>query len=337
MERSLYLASLGGFHVGANPLVGAVIVHDERIIGEGYHKKYGGPHAEVNALRSIYESDKNLLPNSEIYITLEPCNHHGKTPPCTEAIIKSGIRKVTLASIDPNPKMSGKSIKMLEENGVQVRHGLLTNEEKALNRKFIKNQKTRLPYVVLKWAQSSDGYMGKRGKQVWISNEMSKYVVHRWREEFDGILIGTETAIIDNPKLTNRRGFGRQPMRIVLDRKGRIPTTHHILSDEHQTTIFTCIDEYPSDKNKIVLEENDFTLQRILEEIFNLGVTSLMVEGGKLILQEFIKERCWDEARILYSRKSLSSGIRAPYIKGQKVQKTPLLGDNLLIVNRLNN
>ena len=338
MERCLYLASLGGYHTRTNPKVGAVIVYDNRIIGEGYHRAYGQPHAEVEALSSIYESDKKHLPTSEMFVTLEPCNHHGKTPPCTNAIIKSGIQKVTICNIDPNPAMSGNSITVLQKKGISVRLGLLSEQGKELNKKFILNHTEKLPYVVLKWAQSKDGFLTKKGEQTWLTNDVSRLAVHRWREELDGILVGTDTAIIDNPKLTNRRQIGTSPERFVLDRNERIPKTHELLCDPHPTFIITTKANYqiPIRKNLIIIDEEQWSLSTILTRILENGCSSLLVEGGRKLLQSLIHEDLWQEARILHSPKKIEEGIKAPHIHGRIKKKMDLSGDKILIINNLN-
>ena len=338
MKRCLHLAMHGSYHVGANPLVGAVISHDDRIIGEGYHKIYGGPHAEIEALRSVAREDRHLLKKSQLYVSLEPCNHHGKTPPCTDAIIEAGIPALTICNIDPNPRMSGISINKLKTHGVKIRHGLLENEGKEVNKKYFVNQSQGLPFIILKWAQSKDGFIGKKDQQVWLSNDQSKLQVHRWREEVDAIIVGTQTVIIDNPQLTNRRLHGRSPLRIILDRTGRIPKTAKVLSDAIPSIIFTTQNPYTNliqNKKIYTMDPADWELHSILRILFQHKVSSIMIEGGALLLRSFIKLNLWHEARIIHSGISVNNGIRAPLLSGKIKEKFCLDQDKILIINNL--
>ncbi len=340
MRRCFHLASLGSYHVKTNPQVGSIIVKDGQIIGEGYHQKYGGPHAEIEALRSVSPEHTALIDGSHIYVSLEPCYHEGKTPPCVDAIIKAKIAAVTISVKDPNPKTSGKSIQKLKDHGIDVHVGLLEAAGKSLIESFFVHQKLGLPFIILKWAQSKDRYIGKPDEQVWLSNEQSKLLVHRWREEIDAIMIGTNTAILDNPKLTNRRGHGRSPVRVVLDRYQKIPKTHHVLSDDHETLVYTTHEDYRA-QGKCVsihhLPEEDWSISHILKSIHQLGYAKLMVEGGKKLLSHCIKEQLWHEARIIQTDKIIGEGIKAPNLSGKIKGEMNVSGDNIFIISNLNN
>lgn len=338
MLQALTLAQRGGNQVGANPLVGAIIVYKDKILGSGYHAKYGEAHAEVNALNKVAQADLKYLAKAELYVTLEPCNHHGKTPPCTEAIIKSAIRKVTICNLDPNSLMQGKSIDYLRSKGIQVRTGLHQKKGAIVNRKFFINHQEQLPFIVLKWAQSADFFMGQKEKQVWISNETSKLAVHKWRGALDGILVGTNTALTDDPQLTNRLSTGGHPMRILLDRTRKLPYSSQLLSDEFPTLIFTTQQDnnlLGSNKDIIEIHEEEWDLRNIFSTLLKKGITSVLVEGGKKILNSCISEGLWHEARVIRSPKKLGSGIKCPNLKGKLIDKIDLNGDKLFIVKRL--
>ncbi len=339
MSRALTLAARGLGHVKTNPMVGSVIVYDGRIISEGYHEAYGGLHAERNAILNVSEYDRKLLPKSTIYVTLEPCNHHGKTPPCTDIILESGIPRVVICQTDPNPKMSGRSVTLLRDHGVEVITGVMEAAGRELNRAFLTQQKYRRPYVILKYAMSKDGYMGQKDKSVWISNEYSKAQVHKWRTEIDAIMVGTQTAVTDDPKLTTRLWPGRTPLRVVIDRQGRIPTSHQLLSDEHPTIVYTTQAAYTTlSQEKVVIripENPEAQLDYILRDLYQRSVGRLMIEGGKALLTSMIEQGYWDEARLIRSDNNLNKGIKAPVITGQIQEEYQLTDNNALIINRL--
>lgn len=340
MKRCFHLASLGSYHVKTNPQVGALIVNDSTIIGEGYHHKYGGPHAEIEALRSVSQSQQGLIAGAHMYVSLEPCYHEGKTPPCVDAIIKAKIASVTISVTDPNPLTAGKSIDKLTQHGIKVRYGLLEREGKELITPFFVHQKLNLPYIILKWAQSKDRYMGISDKQIWLSNQQSKLMVHRWREEVDTIMVGTNTAITDNPKLNNRRGHGRSPVRLLLDRYEKVPKRHHILSDEYETIVFTTHKDYIAHGKYVTIYhivEEDWSIEEILKKVYALGYAKIMIEGGKKLLKHCIKEQLWHEARVIHTEKIIGEGIKSPNISGRIKSKLHLSGDNVFIISNLNN
>lgn len=327
MQRCFELARLGGKYTQKNPMVGAVIVYQDKIIGEGYHKIYGNAHAEVNAFESIKPEDKQLLEDASIYISLEPCFHQGKTPPCVDTILQHNIKKVYISCLDPFEKVAGKSVEKLRANGVEVHTGISEKQGKNLIRKFIANTIEKRCYVILKFAQSKDGYIGKKDKAVWLTNTFSKTLVHKWRSEIDGIMIGTQTAITDNPELTNRLYTGDNPLRIILDRQNKIPATHKVLSDDYPSLIFTTDHSHSKRHSKECIVLQDWKLQSILQSLYERGIYSLFVEGGKTLLESFISEELWDEYRILTTDNNLDSGIKAPLIQAQKISQERLYTD----------
>ncbi len=339
MRRCFHLASLGSYHVKTNPQVGSVITRNERIIGEGYHKKYGGAHAEIEALRSVALEDRHLIKGAHIYVSLEPCFHEGKTPPCVDAIIDSGIKSVTISVKDPNTKTAGKSIAKLREHGIEVKDGILADQGKSQIEKFFVNQQLGIPYVILKWAQSKERNIGNGKEPIWLSNEQSKLMVHRWREEIDAIMVGTNTVLIDNPQLSNRRPQGRSPIRVVLDRHGRIQSEAYLLSDDQETIIITTKEKYEYkglNKRLILLKEDDWKLKTMLELLYSKGISNVLVEGGASLHKSLIREGLWHEARIIETQTSLPSGIKAPFLSGRISDSFALNHDKVLKINNLN-
>lgn len=319
MTRCLQLAKRAKGYVSPNPMVGAVIVCDGKIIGEGFHQQYGKAHAEVNAINSV--KNKELLKNATLYVSLEPCSHYGKTPPCAQLIIDNEIPRVVVAMLDPYPKVAGRGIRMLEETGVNVTLGVLEDEARELNKDFICSQLKKRPYVYLKWAQTKDGFIDKeRGKKdpkipTPISNDFTMMMVHKLRSEVAAIMIGTNTAIVDNPSLTTRLWAGHSPVRIVIDRLLKIPANYTILNNEVDTIVFT---EQPSRAEgktrwiQILFDEK--LLINILAELNKLNVNSLLVEGGASLLQSFINQGLWDEAFVEIADREFSKGVAAPNI-----------------------
>lgn len=317
MRRCFELAELGGNAVKSNPYVGSVIVHNGVIIGEGYHKEYGKNHAERNALENVPKEQRHLIPKSTIYVSLEPCNHTGKTPPCVDAILENEIKEVYISCLDPNPLMSGKSVQLLRDHGITVHTGILKDEGQKIISRFKKNLSGK-PFTTIKFAQSYDRYIGKRGKSVAISGNDTQLYSHKLRSEHDAILIGTETAIVDNPKLNCRAYPGSNPIRIILDRTERIPKTHHIFQDEIKSIFLTSEVQYnPLGKEMVIIENWD--LNFILKTLYSYGICSLMVEGGAKIIKWFVQERLWDEAHVYTSQIAIESGIRAPRISGNLI------------------
>lgn len=324
MERCLQLARKGEGFTKPNPLVGAVVVYNGRIIGEGFHRQYGRAHAEVNAIASV--KDDTLLRESTLYVSLEPCAHQGKTPPCAELIVAKKIPRVVVATGDPNPKVAGKGIEIMRRNGIEVVLGMFEQEARDLNRIFFTNQLYHRPYLILKWAQSSDGFMdhhrtpddGRR--PVIISNTLTHTIVHKFRTQVEGILVGTNTALLDNPQLTARKWFGEHPTRVVIDKENRIPANALLFDGSTPTIVFTAsAPSVPERKKHLKYIEIDFsedTNKQILERLYDENIYSLLIEGGPLLLNSFIERGMWDEAYVEIATRALHSGVKAPVIQG---------------------
>ncbi|MDR1646052.1 MAG: bifunctional diaminohydroxyphosphoribosylaminopyrimidine deaminase/5-amino-6-(5-phosphoribosylamino)uracil reductase RibD [Tannerellaceae bacterium] len=318
MARCIALAKHGGGKVNPNPLVGAVIVHKGRIVGEGFHRKYGEAHAEVNAVASV--ENPACLPESTLYVNLEPCSHHGKTPPCTELIIRNRIPRVVVACTDPYPEVAGRGIRRLREAGVEVITGVLEKEASELNRVFITSHTLRRPYIYLKWAQSIDGFIDRIRTDasippVLFSSPLMLQQVHKKRSEVMAIMVGTHTALLDNPSLTVRRWSGNSPIRIVLDRNLSIPSHYHLMDGTTPTLVFTTV-ERTSDNNVtyIPIDFSRNVLQQVLDHLYACRITSLLVEGGARLLTHFLQEKLWDEIQVETSPIRLVEGVKAPSI-----------------------
>lgn len=326
MQRCLQLAANGLINAAPNPMVGAVIVYQDRIIGEGYHVRCGEGHAEVNAIRSV--KDESLLPESTIHVSLEPCSHYGKTPPCADLIISKGIHRVVIGCIDPFPQVSGRGIKKLREAGIEVTVGVLENECKALIRRFVTFNLQQRPYITLKWAQSADGYLDiirSTGSPVILSTPLTSLHVHKLRAEHKAILVGRKTALLDNPSLTVRHWYGDNPLRLVIDRNLTLPLSLHLFDGQTPTLIFT-EEEHPSSENRtyITLDFNQNILPLILAELHQRKIQSLLVEGGAQLLQSFINSDLWDEAYIEQAQTPLYHGVEAPRIPSGHVKSQSL-------------
>lgn len=316
MRRCFELAKKGLGYVAPNPMVGAVIVHDGKIIGEGFHRKYGEAHAEVNAVNSV--EDKSLLKESTIYVSLEPCSHWGKTPPCAKLLIESQFKRVVISNLDPFPEVSGRGIKMLRDAGIEVVTGILEKEGYEINKRFFTFHTKHRPYIILKWAQSNDGFIaGKDGKQVMISTEETRRTVHHWRSEEMGILVGSNTAILDNPSLTVRYWHGKNPTRIVLDRELKVPKESKVFDSSAPTLLFTTKEATGYLENVKVIKMNtcqqQFDIEEVMTELYNQKIQSVIVEGGKQILESFLKLHLYDELRIETNKNlMIGEGIEAP-------------------------
>jgi diaminohydroxyphosphoribosylaminopyrimidine deaminase/5-amino-6-(5-phosphoribosylamino)uracil reductase len=335
MKRALELAAQGMGNVAPNPLVGSVIVYEDRIIGEGFHQRYGGAHAEVNAINSV--EDKSLLEKSTLYATLEPCNHQGLTPACTELIIANKIPKVVIATIDPNPLVSGKGIARLREVGIQVELGLLEEEARWMNRRFITFHEKQRPYIILKWAETQDGFMdilrenGETGSFA-ISGKEAKVMVHRWRTEEATILVGSRTVFIDNPQLTARHWEGKDPVRIVIDANLKVPRTHRIFEDRGRTIVFNRLETRPIFNIEYVqLNFAEEILPRIMDYLRYEKLSSVIVEGGAATLGRFLELGLWDEIRRFIAPMKLEAGLKAPIIEGSP-SETIQVGEDILEV-----
>ena len=327
MHRCFQLAKLGAGAVAPNPMVGAVLVHDNKIVGEGYHKKYGEAHAEVNCIDSVTEENKNLITKSTLYVSLEPCVHYGKTPPCADLIIKNKIPKVVIGCRDVFEQVAGKGIAKLKTAGIEVTTGILEKEAVELNKRFFTFHQTQRPYIILKWAQSFNDKIAASSKsglneRTLISNEYTNRLVHKWRSEEAAIMVGTDTALYDDPSLATRLWKGKNPVRIVVDMNLRLPSSLKMFDKKVKTIVF----------NKIKQQEEDdliyyrLAAENILEEIINalheMSIQSVIVEGGAKLLQSFIDAGLWDEARIITNRQMvIGNGIDAPDLKQSVLQK----------------
>jgi len=334
MRRCLELAAKGLGNVAPNPMVGCIIVHNDIIIGEGYHQKHGEAHAEVNAIASV--ADKNLLKESTVYVSLEPCSHHGKTPPCSNLLIAHKVKRVVVGCLDSNPLVSGKGIEKLRNAGIEVIIGILENESRELNKRFFTYHEKKRPYIILKWAQTKDGFISRISpftrEENWITNNESRKLVHTWRAQEQAILVGTNTALLDNPSLTVRLAEGKNPTRILIDKDLKVPVTNAIFNSEAETIVFTEMDQ--SNKNNISYYKIDFTkniIPQILDGLFHLKITSVIIEGGTHTLQSFIDQNLWDEARVFTAGNYFYVGILAPVILSEK-STSQIISNDLLTI-----
>ncbi len=332
INRCLELAKNGLGTTYPNPMVGSVIVYDSKIIGEGWHRKSGEPHAEVNAINSV--KDKSLLSKSTIYVSLEPCSYFGKTPPCCDLIIQHKIPNVVVGTVDPNYKVAGTGIKRLIENGCHVTVGILEEECNELNKRFFTFHHKKRPYIILKWAESLDGFIAPLTKEkqepVWISNPYSRQLAHKWRSIEQAILVGTQTVLDDNPKLNVRDWTGKNPIRIILDRTGKINEDYFVKDDKTKTIIITEQENLTFDENRIyesIIFDKQLT-EKIADISYKYDIQSIIIEGGKQTLQTFIDDNLWDEARVFIGNVSLNEGIKAPRLNG--ISKTTKIKDDQL-------
>ena len=317
-----------------NPLVGCVIVFENTIIGEGWHKKSGEAHAEVIAIESV--QNKELLSSSTLYVSLEPCSHFGKTPPCADLILKYKIPNVVIGTIDPNSKVAGKGIQKLKDSGVNVTFGILEKEGNELNKRFFTFHRKSRPYIILKWAESADGFISpinkSEQKPVWISNEYSRQLVHKWRSEEQAILVGTQTIIDDNPSLTVRDWVGINPIRVVIDRENTIDSSYNVFDNQAKTIVFSN-KEVTSNSDTIQYIKVDFdknSTQAIVDKLFENNIQSIIIEGGRKTIQSFIDAHLWDEARVFIGGINLNEGTKAPKINNTIYSKSYLKKDTLL-------
>ncbi|MBK8145205.1 MAG: bifunctional diaminohydroxyphosphoribosylaminopyrimidine deaminase/5-amino-6-(5-phosphoribosylamino)uracil reductase RibD [Bacteroidetes bacterium] len=315
MQRCLHLAQLGAGQVAPNPMVGSVLVHKNRIIGEGYHQQFGAAHAEVLCIQSVCEQDKNLIADSTLYVNLEPCSHFGKTPPCVDYIKQHQIPKVVIGCKDFSSKVNGMGIARLREDGVEVLKGILEKESKLLNRRFFYFEGQQVPYVILKWAESADGFIGKPKQRLKISNPFSDRLVHQWRAEESAILVGYQTAFQDNPQLNVRLAKGKNPIRIVLDRELELPSHLHFFDQSQETIVFNTLHNKSDAQIEYIKIGPENELEQMLEILGKKKVSSLLVEGGAKCLQQWVDANQWNEARVIKSAVYLHEGIAAPHLQ----------------------
>jgi diaminohydroxyphosphoribosylaminopyrimidine deaminase / 5-amino-6-(5-phosphoribosylamino)uracil reductase len=334
MQRCLDLAYNGIGNVAPNPMVGCVIVKDGEIIGEGFHQQFGKAHAEVNAVNSV--RDKNSLKGSTVYVSLEPCAHHGKTPPCADLLIDHKVGEVVIGCKDTFSEVSGRGIEKLKNAGIDVKVGILEKEARHLNRRFFTFHENKRPYIILKWAQTFDGYMDKMRKenapahQNRISCDLSIRLVHKWRSEESAIMVGTKTALNDDPQLNVREWTGKQPVRMVIDRSLKLPSNLNLFDNTLRTLIFSEEKEGREDNTEYVKISKSNVPLSICKELYNREIQSLIIEGGRKILESFIVEDLWDEARIITAPEIWNRGISAPGIPGAKLISKENVGEDIL-------
>ena len=332
LNKCIEIARLGMENVSPNPMVGSVIVHNGEIIGEGYHKRYGSHHAEVNAINSV--KDKSLLTESVLYVNLEPCSHFGKTPPCSDLIIKHKISKVVIGCVDTYSEVNGIGIEKMRNAGIDVIVGIMEKESKELNKRFFTFHEKKRPYIILKWAESKDGFIAPNNQTepFWMTSKESKKLVHKWRSEEDAILIGRITAEKDNPSLTVREIKGDNPIRIVIDKDLKLSANLNLFNSESETIIVNAMkSENQSNNSYTKIEFNNF-INNTLKELHKQKIQSIIIEGGTTTIQSFINKDIWDEARIFTTNKEINNGIKAPRINGKILSETKIDTDSLKII-----
>lgn len=335
MQRCITLAKKGFRHTFTNPMVGCVIVYQNRIIGEGYHQKYGEHHAEVNALNDVIDHDRSLLPHSTMYVSLEPCAHVGKTPACAHRIASEGIKNVVIGCIDPNPVVAGRGISYLKTQGINVTVPILKAECQKLLTKFKANL-NGIPYIILKWAKSSDHFISKQNTQTWLTNAYTNILTHKWRSEVEGIMIGKNTALIDNPSLDVRHYSGISPVRILMDTHLSTDQGLKILSDQNPSIVINSIKGLNDKHLSYIKVDNMGDCREVMSKIFNAGISSVLIEGGASLLKSFISSNCWHEARVIDTDLKLMDGIAAPLIEGKLDSVFEIQGDKIMIISNQN-
>ncbi len=340
MKRSLELARLGAGEVSPNPMVGCVIVHEGKIIGEGFHRKYGGPHAEVNAIHSV--KNPEFLKESTLYVTLEPCAHYGLTPPCSDLIVEKQIPKVVIGTVDPFAEVAGKGIEKMKKTGIKVEVGILQEECREINKRFFTFHEKGRPYIFLKWAQTQDGFIDKErvsedfGEPTWITGDLALRLVHKIRSEEDAILVGRKTAEKDNPSLTVRHWTGKNPTRLVIDNGLQLNNDLNLFNGSAKTLVFNSLKSENLENLLFIKTDNKKnTLSQILEEMHKQRILSVIVEGGKQLLESFIEQNLWDEAHVFTGPKFFGTGIQAPKISGNLVSTEKLDNDTLFVFKPL--
>jgi len=336
MSRCFDLARRGIGNVSPNPPVGAVLVHENRILGEGFHSYFGGPHAEVEAFRSVNPADRQLIPHSTLYVSLEPCCITGKTPPCTDLIVREGVKDVRIAAQDPNPDIAGKGVQLLRSHGIEVKSGILEEEALELIRPFKTNILHQRPYVILKWAQSAHGYIGKPDEKIWLSHPYTSIWTHKKRSMIDAVMVGARTVMLDDPLLTTRKYHGRSPHRVIYDPNGQLTNNFRVFNDD-QFHVF-----YFSQKEneqlhgdhiiKHVLSEIEPQLNQILSALYAQQIGILLVEGGAHVHNLFINDNAWDEAWVIQTTHPLNEGVKAPNVRGKLLEKVTSTTDTILCI-----
>lgn len=319
MQRCLDLAQKALGKTYPNPLVGCVIVHNDVIIGEGFHKKAGENHAEINAINSV--KNPELLKESTIYVSLEPCAHFGKTPPCANKIVQIGFEKVVIGTLDSHDKVNGKGKQIIENAGIEVVSGILEKECQEINKRFFTFHQKKRPFIILKWAESGDRFLDKDYEPTQIGNPLTKQFVHELRCQEHAILVGTKTALIDNPSLTTREIVGRNPVRILIDFDLKVPATFNLYNNETETIIFNSVKETIEGTIKFIKIEKENFLEILMQKLFELQIQSVIIEGGSFTLQQFIDAKLWDEAIIIKNENlQLLNGTKAPKLNAEKIE-----------------
>ena len=320
MAQALLLAEGGIGHVAPNPMVGALLVYKEVVIGRGYHQQYGEAHAEVNCFNAVQDDQKHLIPKSTLYVTLEPCSHHGKTPPCSDRIINEGVKRVVVAVQDPHSKVDGKGIQQLIDAGIEVKLGILEAEARFQNRRFFSFHERNRPYVILKWAQTADHFIGNvDSTRLLITDHEVNKQVHQWRAEEQAILVGTDTALKDDPLLTNRLAPGKSPLRVVLDFNSRLPLSLHLFQDGLPTLVINHErDDTSGSVQYIKMPKEKNSMTDVLSQLYTLNIQSVLVEGGAKLLTSFIQDELWDEMRVITNESMLlGKGLASPNMPNQ--------------------
>ena len=333
MQRCLDLALEGVGHVAPNPMVGAVLVYADTIIGEGYHWQYGEPHAEVNCIKSVSPANVSLISKSTLYVSLEPCSHFGKTPPCTDLIIEKKIPEVVIGCKDIYSEVNGKGIEKLKAAGIKVVVGVMEKEAIAINKRFFIFHQLHRPYIILKWAQTNDGKIGaESGERIFISNEFTNKLVHKWRSEEAAIMVGTNTALQDDPALTTRLWPGNDPLRVIIDMDLKLPLSLKLFDGTVRTIVFNQQKQEASGNvSYYKINKNEKTLHQILDTLYELKVQSMIVEGGAKLLQSFIDAGLWDEARVISNKQlAISNGINAPVLSKNELLHTMQLETDII-------
>lgn len=335
IKRCIELAKKATGDTYPNPLVGSVIVHNGKIIGEGYHHKAGENHAEINAINSV--EDKSLIPESTIYVSLEPCAHFGKTPPCALKIVESGFKKVVIGAMDSHDKVNGKGKKIIQDTGIEVVSGILEKECIDLNKRFFTYHEKKRSFIVLKWAQSGNGFIDKDFKPTQISNSLTKQYVHELRNNEHAILIGTMTALRDNPSLTTREMTGRNPVRILIDIDLKVPTDYHIYNNEAETLVFNSVKNSDEGNIRFIKTEREGFIEKLIKKLYELQIQSVIVEGGNFVLQQFIDANLWDETIVIKNENlQIENGTRAPKFQHEPFE-VKKFRDNLMEFHKNSN
>lgn len=337
MQRAIELAKRGAGYVAPNPLVGAVLVHNDRIIGEGWHEAYGEAHAEVNCFASVKEIDKEFISSAVLYVTLEPCAHFGKTPPCADLIIEQKIKKLVVGNLDPFPEVNGRGVDRIREAGIEVVIGMEAEACAEMNRRFLTFHKEERPYIMLKWAQTADLKMaGPTEKRLMITGDPANRLVHKWRSEEAAILVGTNTALLDNPALTTRLWSGRHPVRAVVDMDLRLPSDLKLFNRKTPTVVFnTLMHEEQENLYMYQVSRGSALVYQIAQAFYNLKLQSVLVEGGVLLLQSFIDAGFWDEIRIITNKDIIApGGLTAPALPEAKKVDELILDSDVITTYR---